>query len=234
MAKVAVVLTSYNRPKRVVRAIESVLSQTFQDFHLYVMDNNSKPELKETLQKRYGDNPKITLYFTDTKDEDRLLKWWYAYLQNLALSWGNEPILSHMSDDEYYMPKKLEYMVKFLDKHPKVAICYCTRQSKTGAIEKAVRPIKGGAGRLDSNQVMFRRSLWRKVGGWKTKMTGWSPAEVPDADFFNKVKKHGYIVYPIDFKGILVKEESPINRAFCKLMRSQTGRKFLQSGEEME
>lgn len=41
MPKVSVIMTSYNKSDYVARSIKSILSQTFTDFELFIMDDNS-------------------------------------------------------------------------------------------------------------------------------------------------------------------------------------------------
>lgn len=49
MAKVTVILTSYNKPNTVGAAIESVLSQSFQDWELWIMDDASNEETQQVI-----------------------------------------------------------------------------------------------------------------------------------------------------------------------------------------
>ncbi len=47
--KVSVIIPTYNRAHLVGRAIKSVLNQTFQDFELIVVDNDSTGNAKEVV-----------------------------------------------------------------------------------------------------------------------------------------------------------------------------------------
>ena len=229
-AKVLIALTSYNRPKRVQRAIDSVLNQSFQNFHLYVMDNNSSESVKKMLREKYGNHPKITLYFTTVEDEFRLHAWWISILINLAVKWGNEEYISVMTDDEWYEPRRLECMVTYLDKHPEVQICYCSQMDNT--TERLADRIWGNAQcHLDHNQVMWRRKLSIEIGGWIEPHT-W----LPDADFFDRISKHGYQVFPIDNPQILERNEVDNDKRFTTLLfyKGEEGKRKLRSGEIME
>lgn len=215
-AKVAIVLTSYNRPKRVKRAIDSILNQTYQDFHLYIMDNNSISSLKNELRQKYGDNPKITLYFTNIKNKDRLLGWWLSVLINMALEWGKEEYISVLTDDEWYMPKRLEHMVKFLDKYPHVQICYCTRYDESSHCTLgAGRVLDNGASIIDHCQVMWKRKRITEELGikWIEIFRG-----TPDAVFFTAIASFGHKIHPIDIKEILEKNEIPLKYKLTHMM----------------
>lgn len=232
IAKVAIILTSYNRPKRVKRAIDSVLRQTYQDFHLYIMDNNSIDSLKDELKKKYGNNSKITLYFTNIKNEDRLLGWWLSVLINMALEWGKEEYISVLTDDEWYMPKRLEHMVKFLDTHQNTHICFCTRFDESSSCLLGANRILDNAGsQIDHCQVMWRRTSITEKDGikWIEIFRG-----TPDAQFFFAIAHRGYKVYPIDTNEILERNEIPLNKKLTHMMGTKDGEKHLISGGLME
>lgn len=44
MPKVSVIMTSYNKSDYVAKSIKSILAQTFPDFELLIMDDNSNEE----------------------------------------------------------------------------------------------------------------------------------------------------------------------------------------------
>ena len=198
-AKIAVILTSYNRPTMVQRAIKSVLMQDCNyRFKLYIVDNNSNVKTKTILKKYASKYPtRITLYFLDTPDSERLSKGWLSYMINLAIKQGEEEYITLLTDDCWMAQIKLGVMAKFLDNNPHVMICYGTqiivnnegRQIGERKANKVIQDHKG-MGILDHNQVMFRRTLIDQVGCWNE-----SPdiMGAPDADFWMRTPEK----YPI-------------------------------------
>jgi glycosyltransferase involved in cell wall biosynthesis len=55
MPNVSVIIPTYNREKFVVKAIRSVLNQSFRDYEIIVVDDGSKDNTNESL-KKYGDS----------------------------------------------------------------------------------------------------------------------------------------------------------------------------------
>ena len=72
MPRVSILLTTYNRPDMLKVAVESVLSQTYKDWELIVLDDNSdNPEQMKYLMKLENIN-NVYVYRSDVKPEDRI------------------------------------------------------------------------------------------------------------------------------------------------------------------
>lgn len=198
-AKVAVILTSYNRPNLVQKAIRSVFAQTFCDWHLYIIDNNSNANTKNILRRYKIKYPtKITLKFYNTLDAHRLIKCWLSVMINWGIREGKERYITLLTDDCWLAPCKLAVMTEFLDKHPHIQLCYGTqvivnkagRHLRQRFARRVIGPKRGG-GILDHNQVMFRRTLIKKVGYWNESK---HVMGAPDADFWKRTPAK----YPIE------------------------------------
>lgn len=75
MARTAVVLTSYCRPRLVRDAIASVLNQTDQDFRLYIMDDGSNAETVRAIQDAVSGEPLVAYCMMDPiRGKYRLVK----------------------------------------------------------------------------------------------------------------------------------------------------------------
>ena len=61
---VTVYVVNHNYGKYLDQAVESILSQTFQDFELILIDNGSTDNSKEKL-KKYSSDKKIKIIYQD-------------------------------------------------------------------------------------------------------------------------------------------------------------------------
>jgi len=167
MARVQVVLTSYNRPRMVQDSINSVLKQAWQDFTLYIMDDNSIEEVKEIL-RRYSKHERVKLFFSDVKNEDRLKTCRYAIQINKALKMGTEEFVTFLCDDAGMYPNKLYDMVYFMDHHENASICYGNQEliqnGRIVACRGSLLDVKNAVCRLDHNQILFRRKILEQIG----------------------------------------------------------------------
>lgn len=145
MCKVSVIMTSYNKPKYVGRSIEGVLKQTFKDFELLLMDDNSNEETQKVI-KPYLKDQRIRYFRSDIASiAERVTKIRYAALINEALSMAKGQYICYETDDNVYRPQRLEKMVKVLENKPEVKIVYSDSKvfhlDEKGRITKALHRV---------------------------------------------------------------------------------------------
>ena len=118
-------MTSYNKPQFVGRVIESILNQTFTDFELFLMDDNSNEETQKVI-KTYLQDTRIKYFRSGVKSvSERTNSIRYAVLINKALDMAAGKYITYATDDNIYRPERLYKMVNYLDNKPEVQIVYC-------------------------------------------------------------------------------------------------------------
>ena len=99
---VTVIITTYKRPDKIERAIDSVINQTYPNIELIVVDDNIKDtqERKETekIVERYSNIRYI-------KNEKNLGG---ALSRNVGIKEANGEFISFLDDDDKYKPTKIE------------------------------------------------------------------------------------------------------------------------------
>jgi spore maturation protein CgeD len=205
--KVSVVLTSYNNPKYLRRAIDSVVNQTYDNFELIIADDNSSSEETLNISKEYTNRSNVILFNSNIKEENRLKTARYATQINTGVrNFSTGEYLMYLADDDYFYPTMLEKMMSYVHQtgHD---IVFCAQHVKDtndnidgGGIDgRGVRffnePLVRGADKLDHNQVMTSRASFDAVGGWNDEEWCWSGA---DSIFYDRLEKAGYLFYPID------------------------------------
>ncbi len=166
---VSVVLPAYNRETLVRRAIESVLTQTFGDFELIVVDDTSTDDTYKVIET-YSNDTRITI----CRNESNVGP---GASRNRGIRMSKAPYVAFMDSDDRWLPEKLARQVEAIEQHPGCDVCYC------GALYYAAEqcyylPITGTmksyAGDL-SREILFgnpttpqtllvRRELLAKVG----------------------------------------------------------------------
>lgn len=108
---VSVVVPTYNRKKYVIKAIDSVLRQTYKNIEIIVMDDCSPDNTSKAVSEHFGQDLRVKIF----KNETNL-----GFPENLnkgiALSQGK--YIARTDDDDFWSDnKKLEKQVNFLESH---------------------------------------------------------------------------------------------------------------------
>jgi glycosyltransferase involved in cell wall biosynthesis len=111
--KVSVLMCVYNGENYLPDAIESILSQSFEDFEFVIVDDGSNKNTKDLLAL-YQD-PRIV--FITNPENIGLTK-----SLNIGLSHCRGEYIARMDGDDISHPKRLEKQVLFLDEHSEIAV----------------------------------------------------------------------------------------------------------------
>lgn len=112
---VSVIIPSYNHERFVKECIDSVLSQTFQDFEIVITDDNSTDRTVEIIRS-FGD-PRIKL-FVNTENRGACIT------SNNCIRHSKGRYIAMLSSDDAWYPEKLAVQVKYLEDHPRIAAVF--------------------------------------------------------------------------------------------------------------
>jgi glycosyltransferase involved in cell wall biosynthesis len=113
MARVSVLIPTYNRLPKVKEAVSSVLKQTYQDFELWVVDDGSTDGTGEAL-KVFGDRIKYVSQANRGVSSAR----------NLGLRVSRGKYVAFLDSDDLWEPDKLEIQVGCMEANPQFPLCY--------------------------------------------------------------------------------------------------------------
>lgn len=127
MEKVSVIIPTYSRPQNLLRAINSVLNQTYQDIEIIVVDDNGKdtPCQVETEKciKELIDTNKITYIKHDVNKNG-------SAARNTGLKVCTGDYYTFLDDDDYLYPQKIEKQIQALQKNRDCDMVYCGYEKK--------------------------------------------------------------------------------------------------------
>lgn len=192
--KVSVVLPTYDRPDLVGRAIDSVLSQTYQNLECIVVDDHS-PESETTDLVTALANEKIKYI---RHQENRGL----SAARNTGIEEAEGEFLAFLDDDDEWLPEKLEKQMTLIDGLPReygLVYCWMDYINTQGKVERAYRPKYRGdilPHVLDGQRIgagstlLLRAEVANDVGGFDENL----PRGI-DGDFIRRVCRE----YKVDF-----------------------------------
>lgn len=208
MPKVSVILTSFNKHEYVSKSIQSILDQTFHDFELFIMDDNSNDETLKVIEPFLNDG-RVKFFKSDIKTiEERVKTTRYAALINQALELAQGVYVTYATDDNVYQRQKIEKMVEYLDKHPNAMVVYSSSKTyylneKEEITNSIIRPAKTvswlASCMTDHCSIMHRMSILPKIKESFGSYWDEDPQfyRLGDARFFWRIN-HFWPFYPID------------------------------------
>ena len=191
MPLVSVVIATYNRADFLRTAIVSVLSQTFQDFEIVVVDDASQDH---TCKVIHDFHEKKIRYIKHDVNKG------IAAVRNTGLLNSTGKYIAYLDDDDEWLPKKLQVQVDLLEGRPtKVGLVYSGYlriNRTTGEIERQYLPQK--MGKIVNNVLvpnwikttsnpLIRKECFDEVGLFDETL---SPCE--DWDMWNRISKKNF------------------------------------------
>jgi glycosyltransferase involved in cell wall biosynthesis len=116
---VSVIVPNYNHEKYLVKRLESILNQTFQDFEIILLDDCSPDDSKEILLK-YAKNSKIShCVFNETNSGNTFVQW------NKGIDLAKGKYIWIAESDDFAENTFLEELVDYFNQNQDLTLVYC-------------------------------------------------------------------------------------------------------------
>lgn len=116
-SSVAVLIVAYNAEKYIAKTLDSCLQQSYTDFHIYILDNNSSDTTRDIIQSYISTHPQITLHTTHENIGP------YRGLNFLIDRLPPVEYIAIQDHDDIWHPKKLEHQMTYMIAHPDAPAC---------------------------------------------------------------------------------------------------------------
>lgn len=119
--KIAILMPYRNSEKTILETLASVSAQTYDNYLLVAVNNNSTDD-SETMVRKFCRDKDVPVQFLSNKDGE------FSSVLNKGLFWilGNDffefDAVARLDSDDVWLPEKLEKQVAFLESHPEIGI----------------------------------------------------------------------------------------------------------------
>ncbi|HAP22265.1 MAG TPA: glycosyl transferase [Lachnospiraceae bacterium] len=183
MCEISVVLPVYNGENHIGEAIESVLSQTFRDFELIIINDCSTDDTAEII-KRYGQQDKRIRIINNSQNKKLPVS------LNIGFQKARGKYLTWTSHDNCYKPEAFAQMHAALEKEPEYGLVYADYSiiDRAGTLIRK-NPMKEPDAIYSANVVgacfLYRKTVADQVGKYDTDMF-----LAEDYDYWIRIYQH--------------------------------------------
>ncbi len=165
---VSVIITTYKRSEMIVRAINSVLNQSYKNIEVVVVDdNNPDTEYRKLTEEKldiFKGNDKVK-YIKHSKNMNG------AAARNTGIKASDGEIICFLDDDDWYYNNKVELQVKFLIENKDYQAVYCGwKRENKNVIPKFEGDVSfellNGDALIYTNTIMVWKYAAINCGGW--------------------------------------------------------------------
>lgn len=185
--RVSVVVPNFNHARFLPPRMESVLGQSYRDIEVLLLDDASTDGSREVI-RRYEDDPRVRTIFNETNSGSPFVQW------NRGVREAKGEYVWIAESDDLADPRLLERVVGMLEEHPDCGVGCCeswllrgegspeegelkphhrpeprrdfwTRDFVADGREICVQDLLHGNVMPNASAVVFRRTLFERVGG---------------------------------------------------------------------
>jgi len=169
---VSVIIPVYNRPKQIVEAVESVLTQTYEKYEIIVVDDGSNDETPDVLKSLESLHQGTVRIFRKKKGGP-------GRAREHGRVHAKGEFVQYLDSDDILLPEKFRLQIQKLHEHQDAEICYGKTRYRNRQGQTDNSPIKAtGEEReflfpkllvdrwWDTSTPLFKRSIIDKCGPW--------------------------------------------------------------------
>lgn len=141
---ISVYIPTYNRLELLKRAVQSVQNQTYKNFEIIIVDDNSSDGTQDFLVGLTKVDSRIRYFFKD-KNSGACVS------RNIAINLAQGELITGLDDDDYFLPHRLEF---FLD--------YWVNKKREDSIALFTSNIKSEKSNQAKEHSLFSKKYFKK------------------------------------------------------------------------
>ena len=219
---VSVIITTYGGNRKLIRAIKSVLRQSYENYEIIVVDDND-PETMARIEtrkmmKQFSDNDRVA-YICHERNRNG------AAARNTGISAAKGKYIAFLDDDDVFLPDRVKKAISFLKENRKaIGVLYgvvSVRDNKLVSIirhnngeylmtSKILEDINHSIG--SGSNIFILAETVKEVGGFDERFQRFQ-----DIEFMLRICEKGEVFYQNSIE--IIKEETEIRNLNYKKVR---------------
>ncbi|TGN08298.1 glycosyltransferase family 2 protein [Leptospira ilyithenensis] len=197
---VSIILPTFHRPDTTKKAIESVISQTYGNWELIVVDDGSKDDTWQSLLSEYpGWKSNLTGFGKNTKSIQlhQIIHRGVSGARNFGVERSFGKWICFLDSDDLWLPEKISKQINYHKDHPEIRISQTNETwIKNGNKVKPLGKHKKKEGDIfqeclelcliTPSSVILGRELWEEAGGFDERLQ-----TCEDYDFWIRITAKG-------------------------------------------
>ena len=162
---VSIIMPTYKRANIILKAIQSVIDQSYANWQLVIVDDGGQDNTKEVLEQL--NDPRIT-YFDLEKNQGA------SAARNKALALSTGDYICYLDSDNTWHEDFLLLMLGNLESNPDFDVAYCAQYLFRGEVKTPFamrygmfnKTLLKNRNYIDINCIIHSRALYEKKGGF--------------------------------------------------------------------
>lgn len=182
MIKVSAIITTHNRKDLLIKAVESVLNQTYRDIECIIVDDASTDGTESLLKETFNSKKYKYIYITPQETCGG------NHARNVGVDAATGELIAFLDDDDEWLPTKIEKQVDKIIKNKSIGFVYCGRIFETNydvksRVKEDINAAKYKEGDLSkevlvhvigvTSTLLVRKKLILQVGGFDETLKAW-------------------------------------------------------------
>jgi len=171
MPLISVVIPTFDRAWCILRALDSVLGQTYRDFEVWIVDDGSSDPTEELVRQRAAEERQIVIHYEKTPNRG------VAAARNLGIQRSGGEWIALLDSDDEWMPEKLEKQVSYMQRNPGISLIHTGEKwIRNGIRVNAPKSYKKFGGEvfvsclpvcmIGPSTAVFKKDLIENIGGF--------------------------------------------------------------------
>lgn len=119
MVKISVIVPNYNHAKYLEQRIDTILDQTYRDYEIIILDDNSEDNSREIINAYIKRYPSIKTFYNESNSGNPFKQW------DLGVSKATGEFIWIAESDDFADPLFLERSAQVLTDNPSMGLVYC-------------------------------------------------------------------------------------------------------------